>query len=107
MSRKPETMLWLDDHRGRYIPRDFANSFSDRIASTQGVTDEDWAILEAGPDHDDYWETWDDVYLHCVVIGNGTTYTLHQDGPLWLIPEGMEWDDATDWFVWPDEDDNA
>jgi hypothetical protein len=23
-------MLWLDDHRGVYIPRDFASSFADR-----------------------------------------------------------------------------
>ncbi len=106
MSRKLETMLWLDDHRGIYIPRDFANSFSDRNASTKGVTDEDWAILEAGPDHEHYWDAWHDVYLNCVVISNGTTYILYQDGPLWLIPEEMEWDDATGWFICP-EDDNA
>ena len=53
---KPEPLLWLSDARGIYIPRDFASSFADRAKSVSGVTDEDWAILEEGPDHDWYWE---------------------------------------------------
>lgn len=27
-----------------------------------------------------------------------------EDGALWLIPEGMEWDEETDFFKWPDEE---
>jgi hypothetical protein len=44
-------LLWLDDHRGQYIPRDFANSFNAefRKAHVTGVSDDDWLILEHGP----------------------------------------------------------
>ena len=50
MKLRPEPLLWLSDARGVYIPRDFANSFSNRAKDVTGVSDEDWAILEAGPD---------------------------------------------------------
>ena len=104
---KPEMKLWLSDTRGRYIPRDFARSFSDRANSVHGVSDAEWKVLEDGPDVEDddvseYWEVWDDVLRDAVVsiLGEGT-FTLHQDGDLWLVPDGMEWDDAFDTFVWP------
>ena len=64
-------LLWLSDARGVYIPRDFANSFADRAKTVSGVSDEDWTILERGPDYEDetgqtvcnesYWDagpTW-------------------------------------------------
>jgi hypothetical protein len=103
MSR-PEMMLWLDDHRGVYIPRDFANSFRDRAKDVAGVTADDWTVLEAGPDHECYWDVWSDV-LDCATVTdeNGVIYRLHQDGALWLVPEGMEWNDATDMYDWPDD----
>jgi hypothetical protein len=28
---------------------------------------------------------------------------LYQDGDLWLIPEGMQWNDETGFFEWPEE----
>lgn len=103
---KPEPLLWLDDHRGIYIPRDFARSFADRAKSVTGVTDADWEVLEAGPDHEFYWDTWSDVEGNAVVTDdNGVKFTVHQDGACWLIPEGMEWSDKDEFFVWPSEDD--
>lgn len=102
---KPDTMLWLNDARGVFIPRDFANSFIDRAKHVAGVSDEDWAILEAGPDHEHYWDTWADVCDSAVVTDeNGVKFTLHQDGDLWLIPEGMEWSEEHDGFVWPGDE---
>jgi hypothetical protein len=98
-------MLWLSDARGQYIPRDFASSFADRDHSVRGVTSEDWAILDAGPDHEHYWEAWDEVRANAVVTdGNGTCFNIHQDGDCWLIPDGMEWSDSEDRFVWNDDD---
>ncbi len=107
---KPEPMLWLSDSRGQYIPRDFASSFADRAKSVSGVSDEDWAILEAGPDHAHYWEAWEDVEARAVVTDdNGAKYTIYLDGNCWLIPEGMLWDDEANFFVWPakEEDDEG
>lgn len=104
---KPEPLLWLSDARGQYIPRDFATSFVDRDKHVTGVSQDDWAILEAGPDHELYWETWDDVERDCVVTDdNGVRFTVYQNGDCWLIPEGMEWDDKEEFFKWPDEEED-
>lgn len=99
----PEPELWLSDARGQYIPRDFAQSFKDRDAAVSGVLDESWAILEAGPEHEHYWETWDDVCNDAIVTLDGDEYFLHQDGDLWLIPDGMEWSEKGACWVWPQE----
>ena len=106
MTNKPDMLLWLSDSRGVYIPRDFAQSFTDRAKYVSGVSDEDWKILEAGPTHDDYWETWDDVLRNAVVenTSTGVKYTLEQQGDLWLIPEGMVWSDKEEGYVWPEEE---
>lgn len=102
---KPDTLLWLDDHRGVYIPRDFANRFKDRDKNVSGVSADEWAILEAGPDHEQYWDVWADVEQNAIVTDdNGAKFRLYQDGALWLVPEGMEWDEETDFFKWPDEE---
>lgn len=103
---KPEPMLWLSDARGVYIPRDFAASFVDRARAVSGVSDEDWAILDEGPDHDWYWEAWSDVCDNAIVTDGTDQYTVYQDGDCWLIPVGMEWSDHEDFFVWPSDDDD-
>jgi hypothetical protein len=105
MTKRLEPMLWLSDSRGVYIPRDFANSFSNRAFNVQGVDEETWAILEAGPDHEQYWDAWQDVCDNATIRDDaGQVMRVYQDGDCWLIPQGMEWDDAADWFAWPDEE---
>lgn len=92
MTSKIETepVLFLDDHRGNYIPRDFANEV--RRDCVEGVEAETWGILEAGPDHDWYWDVWHDVEREAIVIDPHTKqrFTLYHDGNLWLVPEGYE-----------------
>jgi hypothetical protein len=101
----PDMLLWLSDARGVYIPRDFANCFTERAKVVSGVNDDNWEILEAGPEHELYWEAWTEVLDRAIVTSEtGVKYRLHQDGDLWLIPEGMEWSDEQDTFVWPDEE---
>jgi hypothetical protein len=97
-------ILWLSDARGQYIPRDFARSFSDRATQVTGVSDEDWKLLEAGPEEELYWDAWDCVTADAVITDNiGVKYRIHQDGDCWLVPVGMEWDDENETFVWPEE----
>lgn len=114
MTKRPEMLLWLSDARGVYIPRDFANSFADRAKHVANVSAEDWSILELGPDSTDdagnfvsnesYWDTWTDVCDNAVVTDeHGAEYTIWQEGDCWLVPKGMEWNDKTDSFDWPDE----
>ncbi|MDE2096593.1 MAG: hypothetical protein KGL39_05045 [Patescibacteria group bacterium] len=101
---KPDILLWLSDARGVYIPRDFANSFADRAKSVSGVSDEDWRILESGPEHESYWDAWCDVCDRAIITDdNGVQFNVWQDGDCWLIPVGMEWNDETEFFCWPNE----
>lgn len=110
MKREAKQLLWLDEPRGINIPRDFANSFIDRDSCVTGVSAEDWAVLEAGPDHESYWETWDDVCSSAVVTDlHGTKYTVWQDGACWLLERGAEWDETGDisdtgWYIDDGED---
>jgi hypothetical protein len=55
---RPDPELFLDDHRGIYIPRDFAECIDARYWF--GITSEELGIL-ADPDHDLYWEVWSAV----------------------------------------------
>lgn len=102
-----EPLLWLSDARGIYLPQDFADSFADRSQFVSGVSDEDWEILESGPDHEWYWEAWEDVLNSARVKDDkGFLYFVYQDGDCWLIPDGMEWSEEEDWFVWPKEEED-
>ena len=104
MTKRPEMMLWLDDHRGIYIPRDFALSFADRAKAVANVDTEQWAILEAGPDHEHYWDAWQEVCDYALVTDqDGNQFTIWQDGACWLIPVGMEFNEKTETFEWPAE----
>lgn len=99
---RPDVMLFLDDVRGIYIPRDFARTVDH--AKVTGVTPEQWADLE-NENSESYWDTWDDVLRDAVATDeSGQQWRFEQDGCLWAIPVGMEWDDATESYVWPDDD---
>jgi hypothetical protein len=99
---KPEPMLYLSDARGVYIPRDFAAGT--RRDCVTGISDDDWQILSDGPDGEVYWDAWDAVCSDATVTDpdSGTRYTLYQDGDLWLVPEGMEFDEDRG-FYWPED----
>jgi len=76
--------LFLSDARGQYIPRDFAESVRRELVS--GVSEEDWNILLAGPDHEWYWEAWNSVEQSAVIDDGNRKFRLYQDGDLWLVP---------------------
>lgn len=103
--KKPEPLLWLSDARGMYIPRDFAQSFEDRDTYVSNVSADDWAILEYGPEHEHYWDVWNDVEQNARITNlQGDIFRVYQDGDCWLIPIGMEHDEESDFFVWPEEE---
>lgn len=102
MSRdNPNEDIWLciSDSHGIYVPRRFAELFGDRA----NLPEDDLAILKAGPEHEHYWETWEAVLDRVTLTEDGITYRLWQDGDLWVVPVGMEWDNEADGWVWPEE----
>ena len=100
MKTPPEPILILNDAHGINLPRVFTKRVArERVAN---VSDEDWAILQAGPDHSEYWDAWQEVCDNAVLTDdNGAKYTVYQEGDCWLIPVGMAWNDKTDAWEWP------
>lgn len=82
--------LILSDARGVYIPRDFVTDNYNEIAvdhcAAWGISKEDGEILASGPEHEFYWETWDDVLRNAEYTDeDGNKYFLSQDGDLWAL----------------------
>lgn len=95
MKRQAKIELFLSDARGIYIPRDFADSV---IRSTvSGINHDDLDYLSAGPDGEHYWETWVTV-CDCALLTapDGTEYRIHQDGDCWLVEDGAEFDESSE-----------
>jgi len=76
------TMCLLDGARGIYIPQSFARWCS---PASWHVGPNDVLILEAGPDHEDYWEAWDDVLRTAYYDDERGHWTLEQDGDLFAV----------------------
>lgn len=77
----PAIALLLDSARGVYIPQNFAEFDTDKWH----VSASDKACLQAGPEHEFYWETWDTVLSNAHYEHNGNTWRLYQDGDLWAL----------------------
>jgi hypothetical protein len=84
--------LLLSDSRGIYIPRDWVMYYQD-IAAMDGVRPENIEILKAGPDHEWYWEAWDEVLGMAHSIIDGKKWYLWQDGDLFAVCEELMTDE--------------
>ena len=81
--------LIVSDHHGQYIPQVFAQRYRDVTypAASYELTDEDWDILlYGGPEHENYWDVWDDIVQYCVLNIEGREYSIYQDQDVWAIP---------------------
>lgn len=81
-------VLLVDSRHGIYCPQVFAKIVGRDMFPT--ISEESWAILEAGPDHEEYWDVWADD-----VEGQESTdgATIYQDGDVWAV---YEWDNEDD-----------
>jgi hypothetical protein len=86
--------LLLSDSRGIYIPRDWATYCQDM----DNVTAEDMEILKTGPEHEHYWEAWNDVLQNAFSVVNGKVWRLWQDGDLWAYCEELMTDEEYENF---------
>ena len=88
--------LLFTDASGIYVGQRFANEIARYYV--QGVTSEEWAVLEEGPEHEWYWDVWSDVEQNAEIHlpiqftpGVVKVYKLYQDGDVWMVPEDAEW----------------
>jgi hypothetical protein len=112
-----DRIMAVDSANGIYIPQRFAERFGEQLI---GVPEDTVEILLAGPDPDEdlmrkefgdnytnewYDEAWDDVLRGGKVTSNYGHYTVDVadwSGDVWLTPEGMEWSDEEEGYVWPE-----
>lgn len=86
-----EIHLILSSDRGVYIPQNFAEEYESYTGTWEGINLVDIVVLLKGPEHEWYWEAWNNVEMNAKFTHNdGTVYHLHLDGDVWLIPEGWE-----------------
>lgn len=80
--------LLIDDARGIYIPKNFAENFD---LDEWGINGEEAAPLLYGPDHEEYWDAWEDVLRHAEYTDDkGFKWTLYQGGDLFCVREDYE-----------------
>lgn len=107
---KPDVVMFLDENRGVYIPKNFVECLVPEIQAElkKCIGESDYNCLLAGPSAENewYWEAWAHVCDSFELTDpiSGVTYTVHQDGDCWLIPVGMEWDEKLHGFTWPDDE---
>lgn len=75
-------ILLIDGCMGIYVPQRYAVKYPHLIESI--FTDNTLEILLAGPEHEHYWEAWDDV-LRAPITFDGKKWRLEQDEDLFAI----------------------
>lgn len=77
-----DRVLIVDGCHGIYVPQRYAKICS----SDDMATNEQREILLAGPDHDEYWDVWDEVLSNVIVMRGGSRWALDQDeGDVFLV----------------------
>lgn len=78
--------ILLSDSHGIYLPQGFVEKFD--MSDWHGVSAEDHEILSAGPEHEFYWDAWENILNTASHIDeDGMQWKLWQDGDLFAICE--------------------
>ena len=73
----------INSAHGVYVPQIFIRAYN---LAAWGIADDEAEILLAGPEHPDYWDTWNDVLRHaCYAAHDGRTFTLYQTEDLFAV----------------------
>ena len=86
-----EPNLVLSDSHGIYIPQIYCSNADEAWAQCVGVDYKDVQVCQAGPDHEWYWEAWQNILNNAHIVSDGVTWRLDQCGDLWEVPDGYIW----------------
>lgn len=75
--------LLVNDAHGVYVPQVFFKNYDTDLWS--GIDPDNVKIIEEGPEHEYYWEAWDEVLASARYTLGGHTWTLWQDGNLFAV----------------------
>lgn len=77
--------LLIDGNRGIYIPKFFAENYTQYLTNKDEVQD-DLSDL-SDPENEFYWDAWDNILNNAKLKDDeGRECALYQDGDLWAIP---------------------
>lgn len=85
---------FIDSHHGIYSAQVFAESLN--FEQLKGITKEDYDILLAGPEHEDYVEVWANKLLNIVVADkNGKEWSAYENEGIFLYPKdaNIDWEE--------------
>jgi hypothetical protein len=88
-----EPELLVNDAHGVYIPQIFCQQYGQYLPER---LNEDKAICLSGPEHEDYFDAWDNIVDTEITNDKGQVMTigyLPESCDLWAIPEGYEYDE--------------
>lgn len=78
----PAVVLLVDSCHGVYVPQRFAMNYD---MAQWDVKNDVKEVLNAGPDHGEYWEAWEDVLNNASYTKDGNKWALYQDGDLFAL----------------------
>jgi hypothetical protein len=91
----PEPVLVLNDSHGVYIPQLWCSDLTEADIKRIGLNPWDVQQCQAGPDSEHYWCAWDSILNDAEMVDDkGVTWRLHQDGDLWEVADGYQWEAA-------------
>ena len=87
-----EPILLIDGNHGVYIPKLFAEKYSEEAFFNYREISSDLKYLISGPDAENYWDAWDAVLRNAIMLDDGgRQFNLQQqDGDLWAIPKDYD-----------------
>jgi hypothetical protein len=88
--------LAIDGSSGVYCPSRFCTEYP----KPDHLTQDDWDFVADSDnmEQDGYWDAWQDILDNATFEQDGHTWTVYQDGDVWLVRSDVEWDEDTDWF---------
>lgn len=89
--------LLFDEASGIYIPKRWLNECTMRTTSWRGFNMKYVMRYLNNPGHEFYWDCWNEVLNNAYAIMDGTKYTLHHDGDLWIVSEHMTEEQWEEW----------
>ncbi len=94
---KKELSLLVDSHHGIYSAQILAQSYGKYLQ----IDRTELNILKAGPDDDNYIETWAAIDGCEIIDESGEKYFIWQNEDIWAVPDGWEWSEEDETYIEP------
>lgn len=91
MNAQLSPKLVLSDSHGVFIPQIYCETADEEWAQSVGVDYRDVLVCQAGPDHEWYWESRENILNNAHIVVDGVTWTLIHSQDLYEVPSTYKW----------------